>query len=177
MDYRSRTQSLEARAKTPIGRPTKYTLRLAERARELLSEEGELHPIRYVASQLGISKETFYQWLRTNPEFAAFVEAGLANQEKNAVHELVNRRGNVSGLIFALKNSSHRFKDVQTVDVSYRIDDLLLDHARKAKRMKWDEPEIIDVGVAVKTEQQEETKEKEAKKDTLRLSPQEPAVR
>ena len=173
----SKELTTEERAKVPMGRPTKYNVRLAERAQELLSEESELHPIRYVASQLGISKETFYQWLRTNPEFYEHVEAGLATQEKNAVHELVNRKGNVSGLIFALKNSSHRFKDVQTVDVSYRIDDLLLDHARKAKRMNWDDPEIIDVESSTVTEQEEEKKEKEANKDSLLLAPQEPSIR
>ena len=164
------------RAKVPIGRPTKYHLGLAVRARTLLSEESELHPMRYIASQLGISKETFYQWLRTNREFASYVEEGLANQEKNAVHELVNRKGNIAGLIFALKNSTHKFKDAQTVDVSYRIDDLLLDHARKAKRMNWDNPEIIDVDSEAITEQQEEKEKQDANRDTLRLSKQVPAT-
>lgn len=72
----------------PVGRPTKYTPEMAELAHDfaLLGATDE-----FVAEKLGISKQTFYDWMSSNKEFADSVTRGKEYADAQVAKSLYKR--------------------------------------------------------------------------------------
>ena len=67
------------------GRPSKLTPELTEKIVSLLAEGNY---VETVCNYVGLSKETFYRWLKTNPEFSNAIKQALAKAEVEALRKL-----------------------------------------------------------------------------------------
>lgn len=97
--------------KIPVGRPSKYKPEMCETVAKM-GYEGE--GVIDVCVELGIHKDTFYEWEKNNPDFSDAVKTFRANSQqwwervgRNAVIGEVNGF-NATAWIFNMKN---RFKD------------------------------------------------------------------
>jgi transposase len=100
------------------GRPTKYDPEMCEKAVEFLSEGLS---IQAMAGEMGVCKDTIYEWMKVHPEFSDAIKRGVA---KGALFwEKIGRAGasgkikgfNPAAWIFTMKN---RFKWTDRVEVS-----------------------------------------------------------
>ncbi|GHU62048.1 hypothetical protein FACS189445_4660 [Spirochaetia bacterium] len=105
------------------GRPTKYSRKLCKMLPDMFLEG---QSVVEVCSDLGISKDTFYQWVNKYPEFSDSYKKGLLLSE--AWWEKLGRAGatgkisiNPATWIFNMKN---RFKwtDRQDLNVAGELD-------------------------------------------------------
>jgi hypothetical protein len=99
-------KKVSRRGRVGEGRPTKYTEDMPERAYKVLSKgEG----MASVAVELGVSKETVYQWASEKEEFSAAIKKGRAASEKvweeiGRQQALGNSNGSTAAWIFMMKN-------------------------------------------------------------------------
>lgn len=128
------------------GRPSAYEPAMDEKAFKLLSDPLNFYPLRTVAVFLGVPHSTFQTWLTDgkHDSFSTAVKDGLAIQEGNALRMLVQPRKGISttGLIFALKNSAHRYRDKIEQETKVSLHTELQEKMKKAKVVDWDNPEL-----------------------------------
>lgn len=130
------------------GRPTKYEPWMPRATFEILAAPNRLHPLSYVAACLGIAPSTLQDWRGEHEEFEAAASLGLAVQESNMVSMLIRppQGVSISGLIFALKNSAHRYKDKVEQETKMSMHQELAEQLSKAQVVDWDHPILEPVG-------------------------------
>ena len=69
---------METETKAKTGRPTKYSSKLCKRLPAMF-ENGE--SVAEVCAELGIWKDTFYNWVKEHPEFSDSYKKGLELSE------------------------------------------------------------------------------------------------
>lgn len=107
----------------PVGRPTKYN---SEMCKIAYNEFCEGASITEVSAILGITRETFYDWDKNNPEFSDAVKKGLMQSEawwmKRGRLELCNKEFSPALWYMNMKN---RFKwtdrQEQNVEISGNV--------------------------------------------------------
>lgn len=94
-----------------VGRPSKYEPWMAKEALEKLSDPDLYYTIGSLANMLGITHDRLCIYRKSIPAFDEAVKQGIIAQEANQAHALAMGLGNVTGRIFMLKNSVHRYAD------------------------------------------------------------------
>ena len=108
-----------------MGRPSKYSDELADRAFNLLADPRAYHTKASVALQLRIDEDTLYRWEKEYSYFSESIKQGIKHQEVNLASRLVNGQCNPSGTIFVMKNSAHKWKDKVEEAGSQSIGDVI----------------------------------------------------
>ena len=102
--------------KNPVGRPSKYTPELLEKARAVVdSKKGQFTMIAELALELGIRRETVHEWCR-DPEkkqFSNIVEELMAGQEIYLAKGALS--GDLNASITKLLLTKHNYSDRQDV--------------------------------------------------------------
>jgi len=116
---------------------------------------------RGLSARLGVYWGTWQGWKERNPEFASTIDLGLQIQQDQLSNVGVYDRVNVAGLIMAMKNSSHRWRDKIEHDIGENIGALIREVEQKRKPVQWqdlgaqnvkpasmgDRPDVIDAVV------------------------------
>lgn len=71
------------KTKRPRGRPSIYSAKLAGEICILL---GEGHYVSTICDLVGIHRDTFYDWIKTNPDFSDSIKKAMAQAEVDAVN-------------------------------------------------------------------------------------------
>lgn len=106
-----------AKAKRPIGRPSKYTPELADQILALMAEGISLTA---AAAELNISRRVAYQWRDNNPEFADTLDLAQAKRQRFLERRLLTADVGpvVTSTIFALKNCSEEWREKSELELS-----------------------------------------------------------
>ena len=116
------TEDIVKQLKRPRGRPTMYDPTWMKSCVIDMGSEGASKA--EMAAELGISKDTFHEWVKKHEDFAESVkEATLLSQvwwEKNGRRAIFNSQGfNVTGWIFQMKNRfGDDWRDVKQTELS-----------------------------------------------------------
>lgn len=117
--------------KRPVGRPSEYDPAYCEKAVEFLAEG---FSVAALAGEIGVQKQTVYNWMDENPEFLDAVKAGQAKAtlwwEKANKSNAVTGEGNATSCIFGLKNRApdewrDKTEQTQTHEVGDSLADLM----------------------------------------------------
>jgi len=122
------------------GRPTVYEEWMPAKALELLSSD-EYLPINTVISRLGIDQNTFYRWLKDDRymEFREHVQKGVAEQEATMNKMMMDRSVATAGVIFAMKNSIHRYRDrIETENTNVNVDTVVSKQGEGVPKISWE---------------------------------------
>lgn len=105
--------------KNPVGRPTKYTPELIEKAREFVaSKRGQFTMIAELALELGLRRETVHVWAKDpeKQEFSNIVEELQSNQELYLAKGTLN--GDLNATMAKLLLTKHGYSDKQDLSSS-----------------------------------------------------------
>jgi len=106
---------MKAKGSNPVGRPTKYSKALQERADKYIFEYiglGDVIPSRAgLCCYLGVSKRVSYAWELIHPEFMHTLEKIEAEQERTTVNRGLD--GTFNSAITKLVLSNHGYSDKQ----------------------------------------------------------------
>jgi hypothetical protein len=121
------------------GRPTKYSVALAELAYCTLADDRIVAPLNYVAAVLGISRSTLFEWRRKYSDFEWAIFCGKAVQECHLATRLAYGGGNPQGILFSLINlHGWRMNGRRSEDGSSSLREALEAQAAGARRVQWD---------------------------------------
>lgn len=120
-----------------VGRPTTYRVEYCALVVEALGTVPLLISERGLAARLGIPWGTWQGWKERNHEFASSIDLGMQLQNDNMTNVGVYDRVNVAGLIMAMKNSAHRWKDKIEHDIGDNIADLIRKAEENKQTVKW----------------------------------------
>lgn len=105
--------------KNPVGRPTKYTPELIEKAREFVaSKRGQFTMIAELALELGIRRSTVHEWAKDpeKKEFSDIVEELQSGQELYLAKGTLN--GDLNATMAKLLLTKHGYSDKQDLSSS-----------------------------------------------------------
>jgi hypothetical protein len=123
------------------GRPTKYSIKLAEVAFRVLADPNSVVSTGYLAVLLGISRSTLYEWQSQHPEFADAIKMGKALQESWLAKRLILGLGDQRGLMYLLINLhgwSHKPKKERHTYIN--IAEAIAMKPSRNTPTDWDEP-------------------------------------
>lgn len=157
------TGTVANRSKAPAGHPQlnwgvqrKYTpSELQTVAEGYLIPENQPWTVSEISYELGIARETFYEWLRGNYGQLSDVAKKIKSKiDLNFEKRLMQGRGNVAGMIFFAKNRMGWVDRVEstvnhTTDFFDKVNDFLSEHK---DLIESKQPEVIEVK---KVEQEE----------------------
>ena len=136
--------SLEEARGRGYGRKPKHEEWMNEKALEMLTDLHVYYPLRAVAAALGIDSSTLSNWCTDgdHAEFENAVNTGIAFQEMRWANALIwpAQGMNVTGLIFTMKNSVHRWKDRSEVEQNVNLESVLEKQAKAAPKIDWESP-------------------------------------
>ena len=113
---------------------------------EALSTSPLILTERGLAARLGLSAKVWERWKEQNEELRNAVEEGMIVQAENLSARGIEDRVNVAGLIMAMKNSPHRWRDKVEHDVGENIASLIREAEAHRRPVKW--TDIGGYGVA-----------------------------
>lgn len=89
----------------PAGRPTAYTKTMAD---EIISLMATGLSLTASAADLGVHRDTLYEWEKTNPEFSDAIKLARAKRQSFLEKRLLSATEGpvVTSSIFALKNAA-----------------------------------------------------------------------
>lgn len=90
--------------KRPVGRPSKYSPAYCE---EVIACMGKGYSFTAFAGEIGVDKDTLYEWVKVHPEFSDAVKKARAKRLRCLEEKLLNgdTGPRVTAMIFALKNA------------------------------------------------------------------------
>ena len=98
----------------------------------ILTEQG-------LSARLGLSPQTWSRWKEQNPELEQAVVMGMSVQGENLAARGIEDRINVAGLIMAMKNSAHRWRDKVEHDIGENIADLIRRAEENKRTVQWED--------------------------------------
>lgn len=129
------TRGISAPEGTKVGRPSLYSEAYCN---EVISFMSDGYSLTAFAGEIGVSRETIYQWKSVHPKFADALTKGHAKRmqwwEKRLQTLADSGTGNAAAIIFALKNLSpddwrdkHEISQSSTVKHVHTIDEKALE--------------------------------------------------
>ena len=112
---------MEQPTPNPVGRPTKYTEELLNKAAGYVAyayAEEELPSLEGLALYIGVRRSTIYEWQKdpTKQDFSDIVDNILANQAKTLINK--GLKGEYNSSITKVILTKHNYSDKQEVDLS-----------------------------------------------------------
>jgi hypothetical protein len=90
-----------------------------------------------VAGRLRISSQVWSDWKRDHPELQEAIDIAMTIQHENLTARGIEDHINVAGLIMAMKNSPHRWRDKIEHDIGENIADLIRKAEENRKPVVW----------------------------------------
>ncbi len=110
------------------GRPTKYVDTYCNEVKDFM---GQGYSLTAFAGEIGVSRETVYEWERTIPEFSDAVKTARAKRTGFLEKDLLNNTmagPQVTARIFALKNAcAAEWREKQDIEMTGKDGAPLLD--------------------------------------------------
>lgn len=100
----ARKTTEQAEEKRPVGRPSKYSPAYCE---EVIACMGQGYSFTAFAGEIGVDKDTLYEWVKVHPEFSGAVKKARAKRLRFLEEKLLtgDTGPRVTAMIFALKNA------------------------------------------------------------------------
>lgn len=121
-----------------FGRPTKYREEFCALAYYMLADSRMICTVRFVASTLGVSHVTLYNWARLYPDFLYALTQGKAVQESWLATCLMHGWGNQQGIMAILRNLHGWRVNGRRSDEVSDLRQALEAQATGARRVQWD---------------------------------------